>query len=156
MSNLPIVPVEHGDVIYTPARTTPLAQLGVRHFGIWDAVNRQVIHNALPFVQLATWEQFANGIVHIAHRARPRYQNTVVERARALLGQKYDLLTFNCEHFVNFAAVGEKQSPQLHRAVGWGIVGAVGAWALRAFANSPTYDSSADRYRGRDGRFRRG
>jgi hypothetical protein len=145
------VKVEHGDIIYTAARTAPLSQLGVQHFGIWDARRRCVIHNALPCVQVTTWELFANGPVYIARRAKPGWAEFVVSRARAMIGREYNLLTNNCEHFVSLAAEGVAQSPQLQRAMGIALVGLIG-W--RAISNAPKYDSSVGRYRGKDGRFR--
>jgi hypothetical protein len=138
--------VQHGDVVSTPARTLPL----VRHFGVWDDRAREVIHSALPVVQVSPWKEFANGSVRIERRAPRGREDLVVARARAYLGQKYDLVLFNCEHLANVAATGQKTSPQLQRAVAVGL----GLW-LFAVSGSPKYDASVDRYRGRDGRFRR-
>lgn len=118
--------VQHGDIISTPAKSIPF----VRHFGIWDEFHRRVIHNALPVVQLATWEEFVNREARIERRPYPGYAEYVVARARAQLGQKYNLLTNNCEHFVNLAADGERKSIQLQRAFALAILGgaiAVGA-----------------------------
>jgi hypothetical protein len=109
--------VQHGDVIFTAARTAPLTQLGVRHYGIWDARRCRVIHNALPGVQLTTWEDFANGPVYLQSRTRPIERDLVVKRARAKLGTRYNLFAHNCEHFVTEATAGERQSPQLQRAL---------------------------------------
>lgn len=41
----------------------------------------------------------------------------VLARARGKLGQRYDLLSWNCEHFVYDAFGLDKQSPQLKQFV---------------------------------------
>lgn len=113
--------IQHGDVISTPARTLPLT----RHFGIWDARRCEVIHNALPAVQVCTWAEFANGEVRL-ERCAAAAGDLIVARARAHLGKQYDLALFNCEHLANLASTGHKSSPQLQRAV---LVG-LGLWFL--------------------------
>jgi hypothetical protein len=40
-------------------------------------------------------------------------QEQVVQRALSLVGQRYDLLNFNCEHVAYYAQTGVAKSPQL-------------------------------------------
>jgi hypothetical protein len=139
-------------MIWTRARTAPLGELGVRHYGIVvDAVRGLILHNPSEGVRLTTWSEFANGLVYIERRASPRYADVVVRRAHSLLGKKYDLLAFNCEHFANFAAVGVKASPQVQRA---GLIAGGIALAVWLLGGDTHYDRDVDRYRDkRTGRF---
>jgi len=41
----------------------------------------------------------------------------VVQRARSVLGTRYQLLSWNCEHVVHFALGMTPKSPQLHKTV---------------------------------------
>jgi hypothetical protein len=62
------------------------------------------------------FESFAAGLpVALASRkARNSYeQQAIIRRAQSLLGWKYDLLNFNCDHLVTFAQDGLATSPQL-------------------------------------------
>ena len=141
--------VQHGDKVWTPARTLP----GVRHYGIWDKVNGAFIHNTLPGgVQFTEPNEFINGALYVEKRAAPGFEEYVVARARALLGRNYDLLAFNCEHLANYAAEGRTESPQLQNAV-LGTTVLAGLWLLFGRGSAPSYDASVDRYRDSNGRF---
>lgn len=140
--------LRHGDKAWTPARRLP----GKRHYGIWDEEHRSFIHNTHPGgVQYASPERFVNGRVFIEKRAAPGFEHEVVRRARTLLGRSYDLVLFNCEHFVNYAAHGVAKSPQLQGALGMALFG----WLLSTLGG-PEYDPAVDRYRDGRGRFARG
>jgi hypothetical protein len=137
-------PLQHGDKVWTPARTIP----GKQHYGIWDGENRAFIHNTIPGgVQYARADQFINGHYVIEKRAAPGYEHEVVRRARAHLGSNYDLLSFNCEHFVNYVADGEKKSLQLQVLMVFAALLGGLAWLL---------SSGADRPRDSKGRFVQG
>lgn len=93
------------------------------HVGIY--VGRQpfggeVLHNdKVGGVILSSLAEFSNGKFIYLHKKGPDdyfAQVTVVSRALSLLGRKFDLLTFNCEHAANFAQAGETKSPQLQLA----------------------------------------
>jgi len=138
------VPLRHGDKVWTPARRIP----GKQHYGIWDEENRAFIHNSYPGgVQYATAEQFINGQYVIEKRAAPGFEHQVVLGPRAHLGSDYDLLSFNCEHFVNYVADGEKKSLQLQVLMVGGLLLGGLAWLL---------SSGDDRPRDSKGRFVRG
>ncbi len=109
-----------GDMIQRPG------PLGTHHVGIYlgrDVWGREwVIHNAKGgFVREDLMEPFAAGFpVSLRNRvARTLYeQQTTLARARSLLGQKFDLLNFNCDHFATYAQTGTASSPQLRAFAG--------------------------------------
>lgn len=104
-----------GDVIQTPGIA------GTQHLGVYvgrDFIGRRwVIHNAKhDRVKLDIIEDFSSGLqVTLATRAVGGIseRKAILERARRLLGRPYDLVAFNCEHFVTYATTGEAFSPQL-------------------------------------------
>ena len=61
------------------------------------------------------------------------HRREVMERARSLVGQPYDAINNNCEHFVRWCHGLERESPQLKRFVALGAV-AIGAWLLASAA----------------------
>jgi hypothetical protein len=104
-----------GDIIERPG------PFGKRHRGIFvgfDEYGRAwVIHNDMGgIVCWVLFEHFAADLpVTIASRkARSPYeQRAIVSRAQSLLGWRYDLLNFNCDHLVTYAQDGVATSPQL-------------------------------------------
>jgi hypothetical protein len=104
-----------GDIIERPG------PFGKRHRGIFvgfDEYGRAwVIHNDMGgIVCWVLFEHFAADLpVTIASRkARSPYeQRAIVSRAHSLLGWRYDLLNFNCDHLVTYAQDGVATSPQL-------------------------------------------
>lgn len=93
-----------------------------------------VIHNAKD--QCVKWdllEVFAEGqtVSFLKRVARNTYeQNLIIARATFLLGRKFDLWKFNCDHFVTYALAGVAKSPQLGFFVGGILVlGALGGLA---------------------------
>jgi hypothetical protein len=104
-----------GDIIERPG------PFGTKHRGIlvgYDEYGRAwVIHNDMGgIVCWVLFEVFAADLpVTIAsRRARNPYeQRAIVSRAQSLLGWKYDLLNFNCDHLVTYAQDGIATSPQL-------------------------------------------
>jgi hypothetical protein len=107
-----------GDVVKRPG------PWGTDHLGLFaciDVLGQQwVIHNAKD--ECVRWdllESFAAGSsVSLVRRAPNAYEGAViVKRAQMLLGRRYDLINFNCEHFVTCAIAGNAVSPQLRGAV---------------------------------------
>ncbi|XP_039902774.1 phospholipase A and acyltransferase 3-like [Simochromis diagramma] len=66
---------------------------------------------------------------------KPRPANAIVEDAKALVGKelRYDLVSFNCEHFVTELRYGVAESPQVEEAA-LGVLGGAGAIALAVCA----------------------
>jgi len=100
--------------------------LGTWHVGIYigrDYFGRDwVIHNDKGgVVKEDVLSTFAAGFpVSLVQRVASTWgeQQQIVARAHSLLGQKFDLLDFNCEHFANYAQTGVAHSPQLRFAIG--------------------------------------
>lgn len=92
-----------------------------------------VIHNAKDsFVKYDLFEIFAAGfpVTFVSRVARNWYeQQQIVNRAKSLLGTRYDLLKFNCDHLVTYAQTGKASSPQLQ-----GIVATIALIALGGLA----------------------
>lgn len=114
--------------------------LGTFHVGIylgWDGFGREwVIHNAKGGEVAETpLEAFAAGLPVTVRNPAPvawYAQQQIAQRARSLLGKKYDLLNFNCDHFANYAQTGIAFSPQLRSAAGVIGIVALGIFAIRA------------------------
>jgi Lecithin retinol acyltransferase len=94
-----------------------------RHVGIYvspRADGRDILHNDKNGgVVLSTLAEFSGGKpVKLRQPAPSNYfqRQEIANRALSLLGQKFDLLTFNCEHAATWAQNGEKHSPQLQGA----------------------------------------
>lgn len=87
----------------------------IRHVGIATGYGT-VIHSSRRYGQvLETSErQFSRGkpIRKIPH-ASPLSGSAIVARARGKIGQRYGVLTRNCEHFVQWAISGQARSRQL-------------------------------------------
>jgi hypothetical protein len=119
--------LERGDVIKRPG------PWGTDHLGLFagfDQLGRGwVIHNAKD--ERVKWdllEAFAAGSpVSLVRRAVNVYEiEAIFARAQELLGRQFDLVNFNCEHFVTVALAGKAASPQLLGvAVGLTLVAAL-------------------------------
>lgn len=140
-------PLRHGDKVWVRGQTPGVE----RHYLIVDLRRRALLHNTLGGVQYAKPGEFTGVEFFVEQRAPVGYEDVIVERARALIGTQYDLLLFNCEHFVNVVHDGKKQSPQLQRATLWGTL-IVGGIALLSQSNTGT-NSAGRKYDKRTGRF---
>jgi len=87
----------------------------VRHVGIATGYGN-VIHASSRYGQVleTSEKQFSRGkpIRVIPHRST-RSGSQIVVRARSKIGQRYGVLTRNCEHFVNWVISGRAHSGQL-------------------------------------------
>lgn len=75
-----------------------------------------VIHNSMCFggVQETTWaECVQNRTYTIAWSADTLTAPFVLIRARSAIGSRYNLLTFNCDHFIRWVFGLRPESPQL-------------------------------------------
>ena len=106
--------LEIGDVIR-------IDRPGYKHVGVYVGTRwfdrRDVVHNRKGGgVELTTLAGFSGGseiFIHQKATGDYRQRQDVAKRAMQLLGTKYDLLTFNCEHAANLAQRGKAESPQL-------------------------------------------
>jgi hypothetical protein len=101
---------------------------GVWHFGIL-AANGWVYHASKDrgmFV-LTTFAEFAENqsATYTWKPANYESQQLVLVRAHGQLGNKFDLLTANCEDYVNWIVAGVARSPQREAATGFALIGAL-------------------------------
>lgn len=90
-----------------------------------------VAHNSQRFggVRMSPISEFSEGRkVKVYPQSTPRSPETIQQRIRELLGKPYNVLSFNCEHFVSEVQQGRARSPQL--ALWFGAVLIGGAVAL--------------------------
>ena len=95
--------------------------LAVRVRGLFDHVGiatgyGTVIHSSARYgsVQETDLAEFASGRpVRTVPYASPLPGAEVVVRARSRIGQRYNLLVRNCEHFVSWCLSGQARSTQL-------------------------------------------
>jgi len=126
------VVLQPGDAIERPG---PLGTMHRGIFGGTDFAGRAwVIHNAKnDCVKWDLIETFADGqpVSFLKRVARNRQEQIlIIARAKSLLGQKFDLWNFNCEHLVTYALAGTPQSPQLGFVIGGMLLlGALGGLA---------------------------
>lgn len=116
-----------------------VSPLGVLHSGVYVGPrgpnDEDIGHNTKwGEVELVTLEEFAGGrpVQVIESPARTWWEaERIADRARSLLGRRYDLLRFNCEHVTNFAVKGEATSPTVSAVVTAAAVVAVCMIAAR-------------------------
>ena len=88
---------------------------GLKHFGIATGYGT-VIHSSRRFggVKESDFAEFSNGRpVRVLTISCPVTGPELVARARAKIGQRYNVLTKNCEHFVTWVLEGRPRSRQL-------------------------------------------
>jgi hypothetical protein len=114
------ITVKKGDILY--------ADRGLyKHYGIYNT-SQSVIHfspnkgaeiNAKnAYIRETTLAEFLKGDeLHIDRTMRPLFPpEEIVRRARRFVNElqgKYNLLSFNCEHFARWCATGELESEQV-------------------------------------------
>lgn len=86
----------------------------IRHVGVYLGNNR-VIHNSKRTNQVVTedLETFASG--HTIKFCPPKQtfdQNDFYNKAEQIVGQKYSVSRFNCEHLASYLLGGKVSSPQ--------------------------------------------
>jgi len=88
---------------------------GIKHYGICTGYGT-VIHTSRRFgrVEESDFQTFCHGrrAKVVPHRS-PVDGSTLVARARSRKGQRYNVLSNNCEHFVTWVVEGKGRSAQL-------------------------------------------
>ena len=117
--------LEVGDIIR-------IDRFGYKHVGVyvgsrWFSFGvGDVVHNRKGGgVELTSLAQFSDGCdVFIHQKATGDHfqRQLIAQRAMQLIGTKYDLLTFNCEHAANLAQQGSAKSPQIAEAAVLGFI----------------------------------
>lgn len=89
-----------------------------------------VVHNdKFGGVVKSSWAEFSKGSpVYIHRKAAGNYfdRQAITQRALSLLGMKYALLDFNCEHAATFAQTGKAESPQVAIGIGVALLAVIG------------------------------
>ena len=86
-----------------------------RHVGLATGYGT-VIHSSARFGQVmeTSQAQFSRGVaIEIIPYQSDLSGSEIVARARGKIGQRYGLLTRNCEHFVSWVITGKAKSGQL-------------------------------------------
>lgn len=135
MSYVNFYNLKPGDKIVVPKSWMRFIQhhviyLGQNHLGV-----HLIAENAVGLdVRVITVDQFFQENPEVTRIDRFVGDNVqrrlAIERALKKLGQPYDLINFNCEHFANYVQKGVLKSDQ----VGWGIL-LLGVLAVAAFAD---------------------
>lgn len=97
----------------------------IRHYAVYLGTNEYGIHrfaenNVNNGVQIVTAEAFfCNAEAILVERCNISWEQRVkaVRLAEQKVGQKYNLLDYNCEHFANEVTIGSRKSKQ----VSWGL-----------------------------------
>jgi hypothetical protein len=118
-----------GDIIH-------INKFGYQHAGVY--IGNQgfepdcVVHNVKGHgVIMSSLADFSEGTeIFIRHKATGNHYDrlTIAQRALSLLGTKYDLLNFNCEHAAYYAHRGMAESPQIAGAAAFAVI--VGGLAI--------------------------
>jgi hypothetical protein len=112
----------------------------------------EVVHNTprKGGVVCESLETFAEGkTISVISHTPADLASAYVERGLSLVGRRYDLLSFNCEHFVSWVRSGSLESPQL--TGGLAAILTLGLGLL--YATRPNYDAKTKRYRTKAGKF---
>lgn len=109
-------PFEDGHPVY-PAGTIVMIRVfgGIKHYGICTGYGT-VIHTSRRFgrVEESDFDTFCHGRrAIIVPRQSAVNGSELVARARSRKGQRYRVLSHNCEHFVTWVIEGKGRSAQL-------------------------------------------
>lgn len=89
---------------------------GLKHYGLATGYGT-VIHSSRRFGRVAEtdYAMFADNrrVNIIPYASRTITGSQIVARARSRLGQRYNVLSRNCEHFITWAIEGRARSRQL-------------------------------------------
>src|SRR5690606_8861328 len=110
-----------GDRIIVPKSLFNLVQHHAVYLGKENGLHYIIENKEMIGVQVVTAEQFFNGVQQITRieHFTPTYNYTrkhLLRRALALVGTKYHLTKYNCEHFANDVINGQRNSKQIETA----------------------------------------
>lgn len=120
--------VEHlnlqpGDRVVVPKSAWQLVQHHALYLGYDDFGNHYMSENVIGVgVKLTRVADFFHGVPEVTriepYRGSNYERRLVVERALAKLGQPYNLISYNCESFVNDALYHQPKSAQVANVAG--------------------------------------
>ena len=125
-----------GDKIVVPKSWIKLVQHHVVYLGQNYSGQELIAENAVGmYVRVIAADQFFKENPKITRIERFSGSNSerraAIERALKKLGQPYDLINFNCEHFANYVQTGETKSDQ----VAWGFLALCAIAVVAIFAD---------------------
>jgi hypothetical protein len=91
----------------------------IDHYGIYAGSGAVIDNHPDRGVSLTNMKSFLNGrkLERVfRYRGNTFSRSQVVQKAYSMIGMKYDLTNFNCEHFVNEVLGAGKKSQQLANA----------------------------------------
>jgi Lecithin retinol acyltransferase len=111
-----------------------------QHVGVYVGAGfggyRDVVHNdKSQGVIFSTLAEFSSGAPVLLHRQAVGnwwQRRVVANRAISLVGRKYNLWNFNCEHLATWSQTGNAESPQLAVACFFLLAGALGLLLIRS------------------------
>lgn len=113
-----------GDRIVVPKSLFNLIQHHAVYLGKENGLHYIIENKERIGVQVVTAEQFFTGVQQITRVEHfiPSYNYTrqhLLRRALALVGTKYHLTKYNCEHFANDVIYGQRNSRQIEAVQGF-------------------------------------
>ena len=102
------------------------------HHGIYIGSNR-VVHASSDNmkVEIASLESFAKGREVYVVRSAPLHKEwAIVQRSLSLVGKRFSVSGFNCEHLASLAFNGEERSRSIRTATGVVIASTIGLLLL--------------------------
>jgi uncharacterized protein YycO len=114
--------IQKGDKVSRLKRGVPV----IRHYAIYLGSNDDGRHlfaenNVDNGVQIVTAHDFfrdSNNIIVEPTNSSWQQREKSVQFAKSKIGQKYNLINYNCEHFANEVTTGKSISKQI---IGWGM-----------------------------------
>lgn len=107
-----------GDRIVTPRSGWRLIQHHAIYWGMdsngvhWIIENQDYV--GVRFIELGAFLQRIFEVKRIERFKGNEYERGIaLERGKSLVGKKYDLFNFNCEHFANYVQLGRSFSKQI-------------------------------------------
>lgn len=135
MSTLSTLNLLAGDRILIPKSQFRLAQ----HHAIYDGNDYFYENKAGAGVvrtPVTTFFECIDEITAIRRFVGTDHQRYLaIQRAESLLGERYNLTTFNCEHYADFVQYGYARSKQVENVLG-GVALAAIVWAVSEIATS--------------------
>lgn len=110
-------PFERASIVHPAGTLLSVTFMGgLRHYGLATGYGT-VIHSSRRFGRVAEtdYAAFADNrrVSVIPYTSRAISGSQIVARARGRLGQRYNVLSRNCEHFITWAIEGRARSRQL-------------------------------------------
>lgn len=114
--------------VYKVGQVLKTSRVFYKHIGIvtdrWESGEQMVIccSSRRGMVVEERLSEFLGGFLpELVEEPTTLTNYEILSRARAKLGQRYDLFTWNCEHFVSHALGRKPESPQLIFAIMTGL-----------------------------------